>query len=104
MIRGVVKLIDTKNPIFPEISFDARSFVKLREMVINVPDRDSHRPGQLSPSGGGLWDRQGGPAQTENEVPQPHCAVAFGLRIWKAAPINSSTKSISEPARYISEI
>src|SRR6185295_1813549 len=35
----------------------------------------------------------------EKLVPQPQEAVAWGFLILKAAPIRSSTKSISEPAR-----
>src|SRR6185436_13579033 len=37
--------------------------------------------------------------QTEKLVPQPHDAVAFGLTTRNEAPIRSSTKSTSEPAR-----
>src|SRR5262249_42953138 len=39
----------------------------------------------------------------EKLVPQPHEAVALGLWTLKEEPIRSSTKSISEPARYCSE-
>src|SRR5437899_2823105 len=38
-------------------------------------------------------------SQTEKLVPQPHDAVAFGLTTRNEAPIRSSTKSTSEPAR-----
>src|SRR5262249_57286489 len=45
-----------------------------------------------------------GPArQTEKLVPQPHEAVALGFETLKEEPMRSSTKSISEPARYCSE-
>ncbi len=37
--------------------------------------------------------------QTEKLVPQPQPEVAFGLWIRNAAPMISSTKSISDPAR-----
>src|SRR5882757_7877470 len=37
--------------------------------------------------------------QIEKLVPQPHDAVAFGLTTRNEAPIRSSTKSTSEPAR-----
>src|SRR3954471_1536981 len=37
--------------------------------------------------------------QIEKLVPHPHHAVAFGLTTRKEAPIRSSTKSTSEPAR-----
>ena len=43
--------------------------------------------------------RQGGGNQMEKLVPQPQDAVACGLLIRNDAPIKSSTKSISEPAR-----
>ena len=36
-------------------------------------------------------------------VPQPQDALASGLLILNAAPIRSSTKSISEPARYCND-
>ncbi len=39
----------------------------------------------------------------ENEVPQPQEDAAFGLSIVKRAPINSSAKSITAPARNGSE-
>src|SRR6187431_3172491 len=38
-------------------------------------------------------------SQIEKLVPQPHDAVAFGLTTRNDAPIRSSTKSTSEPAR-----
>src|SRR4051794_15587917 len=38
-------------------------------------------------------------AQIEKLVPQPHDAVALGLTTRNEAPIRSSTKSTSEPAR-----
>src|SRR6185295_6566591 len=38
-------------------------------------------------------------SQIEKLVPQPHDAVAFGLTTRNEAPIRSSTKSTSEPAR-----
>src|SRR5262245_38811220 len=41
--------------------------------------------------------------QMEKLVPQPHEAVALGLWTLKEEPMRSSTKSISEPARYCSE-
>jgi hypothetical protein len=37
--------------------------------------------------------------QSEKLVPHPQDAVAFGLLMRNEAPIKSSTKSISEPAR-----
>ena len=37
--------------------------------------------------------------QTEKLVPQPHALVAFGLWMRNEAPMTSSTKSISDPAR-----
>jgi hypothetical protein len=40
----------------------------------------------------------------EKLVPQPHDAVALGLAILNEAPIRSSTKSISAPAMYLSDI
>ena len=39
--------------------------------------------------------------QIEKLVPQPQEAVACGFLILKEAPIRSSTKSISEPARIV---
>src|ERR1700761_154966 len=45
-----------------------------------------------------MWD------QTEKLVPQPQDDVALGLWILNAAPIRSSTKSISEPLRKSSDI
>src|SRR5258708_2923992 len=41
---------------------------------------------------------------TEKELPQPQDEAAFGFLIWKAAPIMSSTKSISAPLRRSSEV
>src|SRR6185437_15068619 len=41
--------------------------------------------------------------QSEKLVPQPQEALACGFLTLKAAPIRSSTKSISEPARYCTE-
>ena len=41
----------------------------------------------------------GATRQIEKLVPQPQDAVACGLLIRNEAPIRSSTKSISEPAR-----
>src|SRR3569623_1577807 len=49
---------------------------------VDVPCRDAH-----------------GRCQIEKLVPQPHEAVAFGLLTRNDAPIRSSTKSSSEPAR-----
>ncbi|GLK80639.1 hypothetical protein GCM10008174_23800 [Methylopila turkensis] len=47
-----------------------------------------------------IWTRRGMRRdQIAKLVPQPQEAVAFGFRIWNEAPIRSSTKSISEPAR-----
>jgi hypothetical protein len=43
--------------------------------------------------------RRLGEAQIEKLVPQPQEAVAWGLLTRNEAPIRSSTKSISEPAR-----
>ncbi len=43
--------------------------------------------------------RESAAAQSEKLVPQPQEAVACGLLIRNDAPIRSSTKSISEPAR-----
>ncbi len=67
MIRGVVKLNDTKNLIFLGESFDVRSFVKLRDTIINIPGSDlegvGHRPRQ----------------PTEKEEPQLHMLTAFGF-------------------------
>ena len=40
---------------------------------------------------------------SEKLVPQPQDALAFGLLTLNEAPIRSSTKSISEPARYCSD-
>src|SRR5215471_13624677 len=41
---------------------------------------------------------------TEKLVPQPQDAVAIGLLIRKEEPIRSSTKSISAPVMYCTEI
>src|SRR6478672_4993679 len=53
-------------------------------------------PGPVTPStaSSGLQE-----IQIEKLVPQPHDAVAFGLTTRNDAPIKSSTKSTSEPAR-----
>src|SRR6476660_4673939 len=45
------------------------------------------------------WDEYLRTPQIEKLVPQPHDAVAFGLTTRNEAPIRSSTKSTSEPAR-----
>src|SRR5437868_13586290 len=42
---------------------------------------------------------EGADCQTEKLVPQPQDAVAFGLTTRNDAPIRSSTKSTSDPAR-----
>src|SRR5215469_17593687 len=55
---------------------------------VDVPARDFHGPiGQ----------------PIEKEIPQPQDEAAFGLRIWKEAPIRSSTKSTSAPLSRPSE-
>src|SRR5208282_3611362 len=41
---------------------------------------------------------------TEKELPQPQEEAAFGFFTWKDAPIMSSTKSISAPAKSPSEV
>ena len=50
-------------------------------------------------SGGGCDGNAGGTRQIEKLVPQPQDALAWGLLMRNEAPIRSSTKSISEPAR-----
>src|SRR5690606_20100183 len=68
------------------------------------PARDGvePRPDRVDVPGGDL--HCGSVSQIENEEPQPHEAVALGLLIRNDAPMRSSTKSISDPSRYMTEI
>src|SRR5262249_2676219 len=59
---------------------------------------------RLRPSTRDRITLKGGPCHTEKLVPHPHDAVALGLATLNDAPIRSSTKSISAPSMYLSDI
>src|SRR5262249_43312251 len=66
---------------------------------IGEPDRSVNRAKIVRPGQASAVVRR-----REKLVPQPQDAMAFGLLMRNEALIRSSTKSISEPARYPTEV
>jgi hypothetical protein len=67
--------------------------------VFNLPGRRPRAAQPRAASNGTGRERVKLGYQIEKLVPQPQEAVALGLFTRNEAPIRSSTKSISEPAR-----
>jgi len=72
------------------------------QVVTFLPGRRS-RESKVWPAKAAGSAREAASRQMEKLVPQPHEAVALGLFTRNDAPMRSSTKSISEPARKPSE-
>ena len=118
-----------RHNIYPEMSFPALSMSGMSDVLVgfvgHLQARRGESLGQLlgddiaschglgiagaGPVGQSGENRSPGQASAvvrrrEKLVPQPQDAVACGLLMRNEALIRSSTKSISEPARYPTEV